>query len=94
MAELLNIQICYATDRREELRDLQVLPGTTIEQALRQSGILIEIPEIDLDHNPVGLWSKKKPLDTLLREHDRIEIYRPLIADPMESRRRRAAKKA
>jgi putative ubiquitin-RnfH superfamily antitoxin RatB of RatAB toxin-antitoxin module len=48
---------------------------------------------IDLANCPVGIYAKKKPLDTVLRENDRIEIYRPLVADPKDSRRRRAIKK-
>ena len=54
------------------------------------SGLLGEIPDIDLATHPVGLYGKKRPLDTVLREHDRIEIYRPLLADPKDSRRKRA----
>lgn len=94
MADLLQVQICYATPLCEIVRELNVQQGTTIEQALAQSGILSDIPGIDLALQPVGLYGKKRPLDTLLREHDRIEIYRPLVADPKQSRRRRAEKKA
>lgn len=94
MADFLNVQLCYAAPLREYLRDLQVAPGTTIEQAIIQSGVLEDIPGIDLAAQPVGIFGKKRPLDTVLREHDRIEIYRPLVADPKESRRRRSEKKA
>lgn len=94
MAEMLHVQVCYATPQREVFRDLEVEQGTTIEQAIAQSGILRDIPGIDLMTQPVGLYGKKRPLDTVLRERDRIEIYRPLVADPKDSRRRRAEKKA
>ena len=94
MAELLHVQLCYATALREFFRDMTVEQGTTIEQAIAQSGVLDDIPGIDLAVQPVGLYGKKRPLDTVLREHDRIEISRPLVADPKESRRRRADKKA
>lgn len=94
MANRLRVQVCYASASFEELRELEVEEGTTIEQAIGQSGILADIPGIDLALQPVGLFGKKRPLDTVLREHDRIEIYRPLVADPKESRRRRADKKA
>lgn len=94
MAEMLHVQVCYAAPQREVLRDLVVEQGTTIEQAIAQSGIVTDIPGIDLATQPVGLYGKKRPLDTVLRERDRIEIYRPLVADPKDSRRRRAAKKA
>ena len=89
----IHVQIVYATAAREYFRDLAVAPGTTIEQALMQSGVLADIPGIDLATQPVGLYGKKRALDTVLRERDRIEIYRPLVADPKDSRRRRAAKK-
>jgi putative ubiquitin-RnfH superfamily antitoxin RatB of RatAB toxin-antitoxin module len=93
LAEQLAIQICYATPAREILRALTVEQGTTIEQAIAQSGLLAELPEIDLALQPVGLYGKKRALDTVLRAHDRIEIYRALVADPKESRRRRAGNK-
>ena len=88
MADRLQVQLCYATPTQEVLLDLEVEQGTTIEQAIIQSAI----PGIDLTSMPVGLFGKKRPLDTVLRERDRIEIYRPLVADPKESRRRRADK--
>ena len=94
MAELLQVQVCYATAVSEVLRDLTVEPGTTIEQAIVQSGILADFPGIDLTLQPVGLYGKKRPLDTHLRAHDRIEIYRALVADPKVAKRRRAAKAA
>ena len=94
MADKFAVQVCYATPLREYYRDLEVEPGATIEQAIVQSGVLDDIPGIDLALQPVGLFGKKRPLDTVLRERDRIEIYRPLEADPKDSRRRRADKKA
>lgn len=90
---MLQVVVCYATDRDEFLRPLQVAPGTTIGAAIEMSGVLEAYPEINLSTQPVGVFAKKKTLDTVLREHDRIEIYRPLVADPKDSRRRRAAKK-
>ncbi len=94
MVDQLRVQLCYATGGQETLRDLMVEQGTTIEQAILQSGLLDELPGIDLATQPVGLFGKKRPPETVLREHDRIEIYRPLVADPKESRRKRADKKA
>ena len=94
MAEQIQVQVCYATAQQVTLRDLTVEQGTTVEQAIAQSGVLHEIPGIDLALQPVGLYGKKCALDTVLRARDRIEIYRPLVADPKESRRRRADKKA
>jgi putative ubiquitin-RnfH superfamily antitoxin RatB of RatAB toxin-antitoxin module len=94
MDDRLHVQVCYATPTLEDLRDLVVEQGATIAQAIAQSGLLQAHPEIDRASQPVGLFGKKRPLDTVLRERDRVEIYRPLVADPKESRRRRADKKA
>jgi putative ubiquitin-RnfH superfamily antitoxin RatB of RatAB toxin-antitoxin module len=93
MAEQLKVTVCYATPTSEFLRELQVAPGATIREAIDASGVLGEFPEIDLAAQPVGLYGKKQALDTILREHDQVEIYRPLVADPKESRRRRAQHK-
>ncbi len=94
MAELLQVTVSYATPTSEILREVRVAAGATLGQAIAESGLLAEIPELDLDVHPVGIFGKKKPLDTVVRQFDRIEIYRPLVADPKDSRRRRALKKA
>ncbi len=91
--EQIHVQVCYAQPDIQLLRDLDVIVGTTLHQAITQSGVLQEIPEIDLSVQKTGIYGKLKPLETVLREHDRVEIYRPLIADPKESRRQRADKK-
>lgn len=93
MADLLGISVCYASDKVEWLHPMQVEAGTTIGAAIERSGVLEAFPDINLTTQPVGIYAKKKTLDTVLRERDRIEIYRPLVADPKESRRKRAAKK-
>jgi uncharacterized protein len=94
MGERFVVRVCYATATDEVWREVEVGQGATIEQAIRSSGILEAVPGIDLATQPVGIYAKKKPLDTVLREHDRIEIYRALIADPVETRRARAKKRA
>jgi putative ubiquitin-RnfH superfamily antitoxin RatB of RatAB toxin-antitoxin module len=88
-AETFTIEVCYASDAVQFLRALQVPAGTTIEQALALSGIAQEVPGLDLAALQVGIYAKKKERDTVLRPHDRIELYRPLIADPKHARRRR-----
>jgi putative ubiquitin-RnfH superfamily antitoxin RatB of RatAB toxin-antitoxin module len=93
MAEPIQVYVCYGIEKREFIRTMQVEPGTTIGQAIEQSGVLEAFPDINLSTAPVGIYAKKKTLDTVLRERDRVEIYRPLVADPKDSRRRRAAKK-
>ena len=95
MAEAgITVQVCHALPDNTFLRSLCVPAGTTIEQAVAQSGLLQAIPGIDLAINMVGIHGKRKPLDTVLREHDRVEVYRPLQADPKEARRRRASGKS
>jgi uncharacterized protein len=89
----ISVQVCYAKPERQILRELKVVEGTTIHMAIMQSGILSEAPEIEIDNCRVGVFGKLRPVDTVLREHDRVEIYRPLVADPKESRRTRAEKK-
>lgn len=89
----VGITVCYASDRHEWLRALEVEAGTTLGEAIERSGVLQDFPDINLTTQPVGIYAKKKTLDTVVRERDRIEIYRPLVADPKDSRRRRAAKK-
>jgi len=93
LAEKVHVVVCYATPTQEFLHELEVEQGTTIGAAIEASGVLAAFPDISLVTQPVGIYAKKKTLDTVLRERDRIEIYRPLVADPKDSRRRRAAKK-
>ncbi|NOX09209.1 MAG: RnfH family protein [Gammaproteobacteria bacterium] len=85
------IELVYALLDQQLLLDLEVKEGTTIEQAILQSGILDRFPEIELDKNKVGIFGKLNKLDYVLRAGDRVEIHRPLIADPKEVRKQRAA---
>ncbi len=87
----MKVEVSYALPERQTVRALEAEPGITVEEAIRASGILDEHPEIDLEKNRVGIFGKVTRLDTVLRDGDRVEIYRPLIADPKEARRRRAA---
>ncbi|MCX7544577.1 RnfH family protein [Marinicella gelatinilytica] len=89
---MLNIELIYATPEQQELITLSIESGATIEQAINQSGVLIQFPDIDLSKNKVGIFSQVKPLDYVLKNGDRIEIYRPLIADPKAKRREKALK--
>ena len=95
MAEAtIEVQVCHALPDSTFLRSLRVPAGTTIEQAVALSGLLQAIPGIDLAINMVGIHGKRKPLDSVLHEHDRVEVYRSLQADPKEARRRRASGKS
>ena len=87
------IEVIYALPEEQEIMTLDVEQGTTVEQAITLSGVLEKYPQIDLATNKVGIFGKVAKLDEVLRDKDRVEIYRPLIADPKESRRKRAEKK-
>lgn len=91
--DLIHVEVAYAREDVQVILGLDVPQGTTLEQAIQQSGILDRFPEIDLDKNKVGVFGKISKRDAILRENDRVEIYRPLIADPKASRRKRAEKK-
>ncbi len=96
MVEQINmiVQVCYAGLDRTSLLDLQAPVDATVLQVIQQSGIVQAHPEIDVSVLKVGVFGKLKALDSRLHAGDRIEIYRPLVADPMEARRRRAKKQA
>ena len=89
-SENINIEVAYASSRESIILSVSIPVGSTIKQGIELSGILEKYPEIDLTRNKVGIFSKLKPLDETLNEGDRIEIYRPLIADPKDARRSRA----
>ncbi len=92
-SHFIKIEVAYALVDKQVILTEKVSPETTIEEAIHLSGVLEQFPEIDLSNNKVGVFGKLKKLDSTLLENDRIEIYRALIADPKESRRKRAAKK-
>lgn len=87
---MLQVEVAYARPEEQVILPIDVPAGTTVEQAIRQSGILERFPEIDLASQKVGVFSRIVGLDETLREHDRVEIYRPLQVDPKEMRRKRA----
>ena len=91
MSEKISVEVVYALSQKQEALSLKVKPGTLLSEAVEQSGVLQDFPEIDLATAKVGIFSKQAKLDTVLRDKDRIEIYRPLIADPKEVRKKRAA---
>lgn len=96
---MLNVEVAYALPDKQRIIELQVPEGTTAREALQRSGIARLFPEVDVDSAVLGIFSQvlgTKGLpgaeDYVLKERDRVEIYRPLIADPKEARRKRAAK--
>ena len=90
-SEIMKVEVAYATPERQVILQQSVPPGTTAEQAIQLSGILQEFKEIELGQNKIGVFAKLIKLDTVLVDGDRVEIYRPLIADPKEVRRKREA---
>lgn len=90
MAETIQIQVIYARPEQQELLGLTLPAGSTLQQALAASGLL-EKHGIDAASAKFGIYGKPAKPDTVLRDHDRVEIYRPLLADPKEVRKARAA---
>ena len=91
MSEMLRVEVCYALPDKQELVAVKLAEGATLQQALEASGLLVKHAEIDLKKNKFGIYAKLSKLDAALRDRDRVEIYRPLIADPKEVRKQRAA---
>lgn len=88
------VEVAYAAPSRQEVIELAVRPGASIEQVIRESGLLERFPEIDLARSRVGIFGEIAGLRDPVRDGDRVEIYRPLLADPKEARRRRAERRA
>ncbi|MBI5612674.1 MAG: RnfH family protein [Gammaproteobacteria bacterium] len=86
----LGVEVVYAIAARQRLVALTVAPGTTVAEVIEASGILREFPEIDLRVNRVGVFGHLTRLGDVVQAGDRVEIYRPLPADPKEARRQRA----
>ena len=89
-AETIKVELVYALPHEQTLLKFTVPAGTKVADAVQLSGILKKYPEIDPAKNRMGIFGKLTKPDAELRELDRIEIYRPLLADPKEVRRRRA----
>jgi putative ubiquitin-RnfH superfamily antitoxin RatB of RatAB toxin-antitoxin module len=90
MTDNINIEVVYALADVQTLLKKAVPTGTTVLEGIEASGILAKFPALDLSAHKLGIFGKLTKPDTVLRDKDRIEIYRPLIADPKEVRRRRA----
>ena len=90
MATEITVEVAYATPEQQQIFVVQVLEGSSIETAIDRSGVLEMFPEIDLLQQKVGVFSKPRKLSDVVRAGERIEIYRPLLIDPKEARRKRA----
>ena len=91
MSEMMQIEVVYALPQKQEVAPVKLPPGATVRQAVEASGLLQKYAEINLAKNKLGVFAKLAKPDTVLRDRDRVEIYRPLIADPKEVRKQRAA---
>jgi putative ubiquitin-RnfH superfamily antitoxin RatB of RatAB toxin-antitoxin module len=89
--DMIRIEVAYAKPERQLILTLEVESGITAKEAVMRSGILEEFPEIDIETAKLGIFGKAAPASTVLNPMDRVEIYRPLIADPKEARKKRAA---
>ncbi len=90
MNDQINVEVIYALPHEQVLLKLKVPAGATVAEAIQRSGVLERYPEIDLAKAKLGIFGKLSKADAVLRDKDRVEIYRPLIADPKEIRRQRA----
>lgn len=86
----MKIQVVYLDEHQQSVFTLDVNAPCSVRQAIEQSGILRQCPEINLSSNKVGIWGQLVKAETLLQAGDRVEIYRPLKVDPKEARRLRA----
>jgi len=94
VSEEINVEVAYALPDKQKLIDFRVVKGTNALKAVKLSGITQFFPEISLDELQLGIFSQHIEPDQVLQEGDRVEIYRPLLADPKEVRKRRAAEMA
>ncbi len=91
MSDHFNVEVAYAKPDEQVILTVSVEPGITVKQAVEQSRITDRFPEIDLASAKFGVFGKAAKGDAQLQPGDRVEIYRPLIADPKEARKKRAA---
>lgn len=89
---MIRVEVVYARPDRQEIIDVSLNDGSNVRDAITASGIGARFPEIDLTTAAVGIFSQRGSLDAVLRDGDRVEIYRALIADPKQVRRQRAAR--
>ncbi len=88
-SDMIHVDVVYALPHEQRVMTLVVNKNMTVEEIIQTSGILSLYPEIDLKVNKVGVFSRNVKLDSTVKDKDRIELYRPLLADPKEIRRKR-----
>jgi putative ubiquitin-RnfH superfamily antitoxin RatB of RatAB toxin-antitoxin module len=90
----MEVEVAYATPEKQVLIRVEAPAGCTVAEAIELSGVRNKFPEIDINPQALGIFSRKVLPDHVLRDGDRVEIYRPLIADPKEMRKQRAMRDA
>ncbi len=91
MSAMIDVEVCYALPQRQELVRVRLPEGATVREAVEASGLLQKYADIELDgRNKLGIFAKLAKPDAVVRDRDRVEIYRPLIADPKAVRKKRA----
>ena len=91
VTDSINVELAYAEPDKQLILPVNIDLGTTVGGAIVQSGMMMQFPDLDIENSKVGIFGKITKMTTVLQEGDRVEIYRPLIADPKEVRRKRAA---
>ncbi len=96
MADLIKVEVAYATPEKQLILEVEVNSGATVFEAAEASGITDHFPDIELSSVPMGIFGKKvaKPKTEVIQAGQRVELYRPLLIDPKQARANRAAKKA
>ena len=92
MPNSISVEVAYTLPEKQSLVSISVPKNCTVQEAVEQSGLLELYSEIDLKENKVGIWNRTCKISEVLQDGDRVEIYRPLIADPKEVRKLRAQK--
>ena len=92
--ELVSVTVVFALPEKQYVKALTLRCGATVQDAIDKSAISSEVEGLKVDAKMVGIFGSKVPLDQVLQQGDRVEIYRPLIADPKEVRRQRAIRQA
>ena len=91
MTDSINVEVAYAEPDKQLILPVNIDQGTTVGGAIVQSGMMMHFPDLDIENSKVGIFGKVTKMTTILQDGDRVELYRPLIADPKEVRRQRAA---
>ena len=90
----VTVEVVYGEPQRQVIRTVALPPGSSVEDAIEASGIREDFPGLEVHPDRVGIWARKVALSEELQEGDRVEIYRPLLIDPKEARRAKAARQA